>query len=245
MPRNPLKLKVAYLYPDILQGFCDIANVNAFVQRARQRDIEVSLCEIQRNDKIQAAKYDFYYIGGADTAGVTPAVNSLKQNKEELKFAAFSKVPMLVVGIGYMLFGSSFQFYNMVETEGIKILNVKSVSAKERIYKPVIGYCDFLNNETIVGFLNSDILNIPKTNSTPFIKLKGSSKQKRTNETEGIKANNVIGTAITSALLPQNPHLCDYLIATALRIKYECEIPLTPLCDDIECYSHKFMLELK
>ena len=59
---NPLKLKIAYLYPDILHGFCDRANIDAFVTRAGWRDVGVQVFEINSNDKIQATKFDFYYI---------------------------------------------------------------------------------------------------------------------------------------------------------------------------------------
>ena len=64
-------------------------------------------------------------------------------------------------------------------------------------------------------------------------------------KTEGARFNNVIGTYITSPILAQNPHLCDFFIATALRVKYKCRVPLTPLCDDIEWYSHNFILDAK
>ena len=39
MSKNPLKLKIAYLYPDILESFCDRANVEAFKYRANLRDV--------------------------------------------------------------------------------------------------------------------------------------------------------------------------------------------------------------
>ena len=66
MPKNPLKLKICYLYPDILQSFCDDANVETFVKRAIWRNIDVQIDKICANDRITASKYDFYYIGFND-----------------------------------------------------------------------------------------------------------------------------------------------------------------------------------
>ena len=56
MQRNSLKLKIAYLYPDILQSFCDEANINVFCKRARARNIDVEVNEILSHNKIQASK---------------------------------------------------------------------------------------------------------------------------------------------------------------------------------------------
>ena len=60
MSGNPLKLKIAYIYPDVLHGFCDRANIETFVKRCSWRDIETNVVEIYGNDKIYSSKYDFY-----------------------------------------------------------------------------------------------------------------------------------------------------------------------------------------
>ena len=62
MSSNPLKLKIAYLLPDILESFCDEANVKAFLWRANLRGIDVQIYNVLEHEKIQSTKYDFYYI---------------------------------------------------------------------------------------------------------------------------------------------------------------------------------------
>ena len=79
MCANALKLKIAYLYPDILHGFSDLANVETFVTRARWRDIDVQVNYINSNDKVQSSKYDFYYIGGTNTRNLEHALYFLQQ----------------------------------------------------------------------------------------------------------------------------------------------------------------------
>lgn len=245
MSKNPLKLKIAYLYPDILQSFCDEENVKTFVQRAKWRDVEVSVNKVCSNEKFSASKYDFYYIGGSNAFNLEQALKQLKMNEDELKVASLSGVPMLAVNCGYQLFGNFYQLHNKVQVEGLKILDVDSIASKNHHYGNLVGVCEFLKNKTVVGFENHGILTYLKSSVAPFLTLQSGLGNNGRDKTEGARFNNVIGTYITSPILAQNPHLCDFLIATALRIKYKCRIPLTQLCDDIEWFSHSYMLDIK
>ena len=243
MSQNPLKLKIAYLYPDILQSFCDSANIETFVVRSKWRDIEISVHEINANDKFQSSKFDFYYIGGANTQNLELALRNLRQNEAELVSANMANVPMLAVNCGYILFGNYYQLHN--KAQGLGILNIDSIANKEHHFGNVAGYCEFLKNNSVVGFENHGILSYLKPGVAPFLVLQKGSGNNGNDKTEGARVNNIIGTYLTSPILAQNPHFCDFLIETALRIKYKCRIPLTPLCDDIEWYSHNYILDLK
>lgn len=245
MSKNPLKLKIAYLYPDILQSFCDKSNIDVFIQRAKERNIEVSLHEIYATDRVQASKYDFYYIGGSNNKALDYALGFLKKNEEEIKVAAYSNVPMLALNCGYQLFGNSYQLHNQTKKEGLKIFDIETIAAKRLYYGPLVGTCYFLKNRTVVGFENHGMTTILKSGVSPFLIVQKGNGNNGKDKTEGARFNNVVGTYLTSPLLAQNPHLCDFFIAAALRIKYKCKIPLAPLCDDIEWYSHNFILEIK
>ena len=242
---NPLKLKIAYLYPDILHGFCDKANIDTFVTRASWRDIGVQVFEINSHDKIQASKFDFYYIGGTNVRELEHALNFLKQNEQELKVASMSDVPMLAVNCGYLLFSNYYQLHNKTQIEALGLLDVDAIAGKSHYCGNIVGNCEFLNNKTVVGFENHGILSYLKTDVAPFLTLQRGIGNNGRDKTEGARHNNIVGTYISSPLLAQNPHLCDFFIAAALRIKYKCRIPLTPLCDDIEWYSHNYIVDTK
>ena len=244
MSKNPLRLKVAYLYPDLLQGFCNDANIKAFVWRAKQRNIEVSVDEICANDKIKSSKYDFYYIGGQNIQAINICNKHLQKNSADIAIAAVSGVPMLAIYLGYILFGNTYQLQNSKEMQGLGILDVKSYSLGIKYYSKVIGVCSFLKKKTIVGFEYHDM--ITKLNSSPsFLTLKKGYGNNAKDKTEGARAYNIIATYITSPILAQNPYFCDFLIANSLKTKYKCSIPLTNLCDDIEWYSHDYLLKAK
>lgn len=245
MSKNPLKLKVAYLYPDILKGYCDLANVETFVQRAKWRDIDVQVQEIWANDKIQSQKYDFYYIGGSNLSSLDTAIEYLKQNEDDLIVASASSTPMLAVYCGYILFGTTYQLQNSAEVDGINIFNISTKENKKHYFGKTIGTCDFLNDKTIVGYRKQETITNFEGNVAPFLNLKKGIGNNLIEKTEGARINNTIGTYITTPILAQNPHLCDFFISNALRVKYKCKIPLETLCDDIEWYSHNYILEAK
>ena len=243
MSSNPLKLKIAYLLPDVLESFCDEANVKAFLWRANLRGIDVQIYNVLEHEKIQSTKYDFYYIGGSNSENLEKALLSLKTNKDELHIASSAGIPMLAVNCGYQLFGNFYQLHNKTRLEGLKLLDVDSIASKKPFFGPVTGICNFLKNKTIAGFENHSIKTYLRPSAAPFLTIKKGLGNNAEDKTEGARNNNVIGTYLTSALLPQNPHFCDFLIAVALRIKYKCKVPLTPLCDDIEWYSHNYIVE--
>ncbi len=243
MPRNPLKLKIAYLYPDILQGFCDKANIDAFVFRASLRDIEVTVNEININDKIQSSKYDFYYIGGTNTDKLDYALYFLKRSANELHVASIAWVPMLAVGCGYLLFSSSYQMHNKTEINAISLLDVDAKAQKTQYIGNIAGFCSFLEDKTIAGFENHTMAFYLNSQSEPFITVKKGFGNNAKDKTEGARSFNCIGTNIISPILAQNPHFCDYLISLALKVKYKCQIPLMSVCDDIEWFSHNYILD--
>lgn len=241
MLKNPLKIKIAYLYPDLLQGYCDRANIDVFKFRANERNIEVEVDEIKNNDKITTSKYDFYYISGTNIEVLDTCAKKIMNNYTQLNIAAESMVPMLAINCGYILFGRNYQLDNSTVQNGLSILNTTTSMAQNTIYSKVVGRCEFLKQyEEIAGFIHSytDTTIDENTDTKPFLTL-------RNGKTEGARYNNVIGTNITSPILAHNPYFCDYLITKALKIRYKCNIPLTKLTDDIEWYSHNYLVEGK
>ena len=241
MSKNPLKIKIAYLYPDLLQGYCDRANLDVFKLRSAERNIEVEIDEIKNNDKITTSKYDFYYISGSNIDSLDLCAKKIMNNYTQLNIAAESLVPMLAISCGYVLFCRNYQLNNSTIKNGLSILSATSSMLQNPVYSKIVGSCEFLKQKKeIAGFIHSHMATTldENTDTKPFLAL-------RNGNTEGARYNNVIGTYITSPLLAQNPYFCDYLIAKALQIRYKCNIPLAKLTDDIEWYSHNYLVESK
>lgn len=235
-----LKLKVAWLYPDLLQSYCDRANIDAFFRRATARDIDVEIKEIKADDKIHSVKYDFYYIGGTNIQDIEECLEPIKQNAVALQAAADMKIPMLAVSVGYILFSNSFKKTNGVVKDCLRIFDCDATMGYERLYVNVVGKCQFLKKNSIVGFINSTV-DMHLNRALPFLTL--TKPKNMLYLTEGAIYKNAMGTFISSPLLVQNPHLCDFFILLALWTKYKAKLPLSHLNDEIEWYSHDYIAQ--
>jgi hypothetical protein len=61
--------------------------------------------------------------------------------------------------------------------------------------------------------------------------------------TEGAFYQNAIATYSHGPLLPKNPFVADWLIQTALRLKYQQAIALSPLDDSLALQGRSAMLK--
>ncbi|MFN7525433.1 MAG: cobalamin biosynthesis protein CobQ, partial [Aphanizomenon sp.] len=61
--------------------------------------------------------------------------------------------------------------------------------------------------------------------------------------TEGAFYQNAIATYSHGPLLPKNPVVADWLIQTALRLKYQQEVKLSPLDDTLAMEGRQAMLK--
>ncbi len=241
-----LDLKVGWLCPDILQAFCDEVNVEAFKFRAQARDIKIEIIPFDISKKVKEC--DFYYIGGSKPSMFPYAIKYLKENSKIISEMADNNIPMLAVNLGFQLLSTSYQHINKPEMKGLGIINAYFDYIEDyenAITGNIIGACNFLANQNIVGYKNQNALCTLKDKTAPFMKVTKGTGNNKQDPFEGARYNNVIATSITSPILPQNPHFCDYLIGLSLRCKYGAKIYLSNLTDDIEWYSHNYLAEMK
>ena len=239
MQKTPLKLKIAHLYPDLLNIYGDMGNIYALEKRAKWRDIEVETTKITAGMSINADDFDLFFAGGGQDNQQILAANELIKNGVELMKAAQAGKPMLVICGSYQLFGKYYLTADGQKLRGISILDVHSEAGNSRFIGNVTAVCDFLPVRTIVGFENHSGLTYLGGNVEPLFKVKVGHGNNGADKTEGARFNNVFGTYLHGPVLPKNPHFCDYLIELALNKKYNCKIPLLPLNDEIEYFAHE------
>ena len=108
MQTTPLKLRIAHLYPDLLNIYGDMGNVLALERRAMWRDIEVETVRIKAGDSICADDFDLFFAGGGQDNQQIIAANELIRNGAELMRAAQMNKPMLAICGSYQLFGKYY-----------------------------------------------------------------------------------------------------------------------------------------
>ncbi len=239
MQTTPLKLRIAHLYPDLLNIYGDMGNVLALQKRASWRDIEVEVVRIESGDTINADDYDLFFAGGGQDNQQALAANELIKNGVELIKAAHCDKPMLAICGSYQLFGKYYLTSDGQKLRGVSIMDIHTQAGEKRFIGNVTATCDFLQIRTIVGFENHSGVTYLGDGVEPLFKVKKGNGNNGLDKTEGARYRNVFGTYLHGPLLPKNPHFCDYLLQLALDVKYKCKMPLLPLDDRIELYAHE------
>lgn len=246
MLNSELKISICHLYPDLLNIYGDMGNILAFKNRLEWRDIEVEVVEVKAGERVNYKKHDIYFIGGGQDQQQVMASLELQKNKDAIfKAALDNNAVFLAICGGYQLLGHYYQPFEGDKLSGIGLLDVYTTAGETRFIGNVTASAKFLKKKTVVGFENHSGLTFLNDGAEPFLKVKVGHGNNGKDKSEGARNRNVFGTYLHGPLLPKNPELCDYLISLALKKKYDCDIPLLKLNDDIELFAHKDRVKAK
>lgn len=263
-----MHLRIAHLYPDLMNIYGDRGNILALKNRCLWRGIKVSLKNISLNDKFNPEKFDLFFGGGGQDRQQSLVGKDLQKKKASIKKAVEAgKVFLLICGT-YQLFGHYFKAFEGEKISGIGILDLITIASKKRKIGNVVVKLKTenwkLETNTLVGFENhsgntfiqkntqgvkrhpplgwmSDYTLGPTAPLGKIIKGFGNNGQ---DKTEGAVYKNVFGTYLHGSLLPKNPHFADLLIKLALENRYKKKIKLKPLDDTLEWKTHNFAKKL-
>ena len=233
-----MKLRIAHLYPDLLNLYGDIGNMTTLKKRCEWRDISVQIDSIYGNEKISFTDYDLVFLGGgSDREQLLVRDKLIKMKKELTAYVNDGGVLAAVCG-GYQLLGSYYKLEN--ETiEGLEILNIQTEVGKTRLISDVV-----IENEqfgTIVGFENHGGRTYINDH-TPLGKVLYGNGNNGTDGYEGVIYKNVIATYLHGSLLPKNPKLADHIIKLMLEQR-GLPSELKPLDDTIENNAHQYIID--
>lgn len=231
------ELKILYLYPDILDLYGDIGNIKILKYRLEQRGIKAIVDNYSINDpKPNFKDYDIVFAGGGADNEQKILAEDLVKYKEDIKEAVKEGVFFLLICGAYQLFG---KYYKGVEGNiipGLEIFDYYTEANPDRS-KRCIGNIVIeakLGNSTtkVVGFENHGGQTFGIENT--FGKVLYGNGNKFGDEFEGFMEKNVIATYLHGPLLSKNPEVTDYIIKHCLERKYNEEITLEPLNDELE-----------
>jgi len=233
-----MKLRIAHLYPDLLNLYGDIGNMTTLKKRCEWRDISVQIDPIYGNEKISFTDYDLVFLGGgSDREQLLVRDKLIKMKKELTSYVNDGGVLAAVCG-GYQLLGSYYKLEN--ETiEGLEILNIQTEVGKTRLISDVV-----IDNEqfgTIVGFENHGGRTYINDHM-PLGKVLYGNGNNGTDGYEGVIYKNVIATYLHGSLLPKNPKLADHIIKLMLEQR-GLPSELKPLDDTIENNAHQYIID--
>ena len=146
-----MKLKIAHLYPDLLNLYGDIGNITTLKKRCEWRGIETQVDSVCGSEKISFTDYDLVFLGGGSDREQLLVRDKLIAKKKDISAYVENGGVLVAVCGGYQLLGSYYKLEK--ETiQGLEILNIQTEVGKTRLISDVV-----LENDrfgTIVGFEN-------------------------------------------------------------------------------------------
>ena len=235
MPKK--KIKLAHLYPKLLNIFCDGGNILAIKKRCEWRGIEIEIDEINVGDEI--SEHDMYFIGGGQDLQQIAVSKELQKHKEFLTEERDRMSVFLGICGGYQLMGHYYQPHNGEKLLGISLLDAYTVAGDKRFIGNVTVHTDLVEPNSLVGFENHSGLTYLQGSTEAIGKVVIGHGNNGQDKSEGARYKNVFGTYLHGSFLPKNPQFADYLIELALGSKPE------PLEDTIENATHNSLINKK
>lgn len=231
-----MRVKIFYLYPDLMSLYGDVGNIITLLRRCRWRGIQCEIEEVKRGRKVDLREADLLFMGGGQDKGQRIVGQEMQNHKEEIKALVEEGLPALLICGGYQLFGHYFKTKDNVFIPGIGILDIWTVGGDKRMIGNVIVESPFFGK--LVGFENHSGRTYLGEAVKPLGKVIKGYGNNGKDKMEGTIYKNVIGTYLHGPFLPKNPLVADWLISRAITYRYKEEIFLTPLDDAYERMAH-------
>ena len=231
------KLRLAHLYPKLLNIYGDIGNIITLKKRCEWRGIELEVDEINIGDTISG--HDIYFIGGGQDREQIEVSKELQKHKSFLQSERDRMAVFLGICGGYQLMGHYYQPHKGDKLLGISLLDAYTVAGNKRFIGNVTIKTGLVEPDTLVGFENHSGLTYLEGETEPIGKVIIGNGNNGQDNTEGARYKNVFGTYMHGSFLPKNPQFADYLLELALGSKPE------PLEDTIENLAHASLVGKK
>lgn len=235
-------VRIAHLYPDMLNLYGDRGNIIVLKARLQARGIDCAVDAVTMGKGFNADDYDMLFIGGGQDFEQDVLLDDLKKGKDvQISKAIHNGTPMLAICGGYQMLGKYYKTYDGNKLEYLGALDFYTEGKEERM----IGNYAFKTKEGIevVGFENHSGRTYLGKDLEPLGKIIKGFGNNGEDGTEGVRFKNTLGTYSHGPVLPKNPQLADLLISKALENKYG-KSDLVPLTDTLEQKAQKQVMSL-
>jgi lipid II isoglutaminyl synthase (glutamine-hydrolysing) len=207
------RLRVVWVYPDLLSTYGDRGNLLVLSRRAALRGIEVEAIEVNADEPVPS-QGDIYLLGGGEDLPQILAANRLRQDGGLVRAADRGAV-VFAVCAGYQVIGDSFGGVEGEPVAGLGILDISSGRGDRRGVGELVADVDpTLGVPRLTGFENHQGMTRIGSGARPLAKV--SLGVGNGDGTEGAYAGKVLGTYMHGPALARNPGLADLLLSWAV-----------------------------
>jgi len=232
-PGGAGKLRLVWVYPDLLSTYGDRGNLLVLSRRAELRGIEVEAIEVNSDEPVPS-QGDIYLLGGGEDLPQILAADRLRQDGG-LARAADRGAVVFAVCAGYQVIGDSFGGVEGEPVAGLGILDISSGRGDRRGVGELVADVDpTLSVPRLTGFENHQGVTRIGSAAQPLARI--SLGVGNGDGTEGAYAGKVLGTYLHGPALARNPGLADLLLSWAVG-------PLRPLDPDAEEWASRLRAE--
>ena len=233
-------LRIAHLYPELLNLYGDSGNMLVLRKRLEWRNMACDLVEVHLGERPNLADTDIVFIGGGSDREQRIVCEELLRARTEIAAYVEDGGVLAAVCGGYQLLGHSYLMDDQ-KVPGLSLVDLYTDRGTPRLIGN-IAVRSRVAREPIVGFENHGGRTHLGAGVEPLGEvIRGFGNDGKSGR-EGCLYKNVLGTYVHGPLLPKNPGVADFLLARALERRYGTP-ELEPLDDTIELEANRHMLE--
>ena len=212
------ELRLAHLYPELLNLYGDNGNIEILKKRMEWRGYTLSVTPVISGDVFDDGRYDMVYIGGGADAQQRMLLDDFHKNKVEgLRNAVVSGKSVLAICGGYQLLGHDYRTMQGEVLDFSHILDFHTVSSHPRCNGDIIIK---VGEDIFTGYENHSGHTFLGDSLNPFGHVIHGFGNNGVDLSEGVHFKNTIGTYCHGPLLSENPELADMFILTVMNQKY-------------------------
>ena len=232
-PSGPSRLRLVWVYPDLLSTYGDRGNLLVLQRRAQLRGFDVEAVDI-KSDEAVPQYGDIYLLGGGEDLPQILAARRLKADGG-LRAAANRGAVIFAVCAGYQVLGSRFGGVEGEPVEGLEIMDISSGRGDRRGVGEIVADVDpELGVDRLTGFENHQGVTALGPDARPLARV--TLGVGNGDGTEGAYAGKVLGTYLHGPALVRNPALADLLLSWVAG-------PIPPLSDADEDWARRLRAE--
>jgi CobQ-like glutamine amidotransferase family enzyme len=238
-------LRIAHLYPSLLNVAGDGGNVMAVVERAKWRGLRTEVVPVGLDNTPDFTSFDMVFFQGGQDVEMRVAAADLVAKGPSLQEAARAGVVMLAVCAGLQLLGHRYVSADGEEIPGVGVLDLETLAGSTRFMQHAA--CRVTVGErtdTVVGFENHSGRTTLGPAAEPLGEVLAGAGNNSSDGSEGARQDNVFATYLHGPVLPKNPWFADALAQLAWSRAVGDTVELEPLDDRIERRNHDKALEL-